>query len=58
MVRSIEAMEGTRTRQSGFLADPDPHGATSQPEGFSVDDDGNIRGASVGGRTVWKWVRS
>jgi hypothetical protein len=58
MVRSIEAMEGTRTRQSGFLADPDPHGATSQPEGFSVVADGKKREASVGGRTVWKWVRS
>ena len=51
-------MGGTRTRQSGFVPDPDPHGVTSHPEGFPVDDDGNIRGAWVGDRTVWKWVRS
>jgi hypothetical protein len=42
----------------GFIPDPNPHGGTSHPEGISVDDDGNIWGASVGDRTVWKWVRN
>ena len=41
-----------------FIPDPNPHGGTSHPEGISVDDDGNIWGASVGDRTVWKWVRN
>ena len=39
-----------------FIPDPNPHGATSHPEGISVADDGTIWGASVGDRTVWKWV--
>ena len=42
----------------GFIPDPGPHGGTSHPEGISVDDEGNIWGASVGDRTVWKWVRN
>ena len=43
---------------TGFIPDPGPHGGTSHPEGISVDDEGNIWGASVGDRTVWKWVRN
>ena len=41
-----------------FIPDPNPHGATSHPEGISVADDGTIWGASVGDRTVWKWVET
>jgi len=37
--------------------DPDPGGITSFAEGIAVDDAGAIWGASVGNRTVWKWVR-
>ena len=43
---------------TGFIPDPCTHGATSHPEGVSVNDQGNIWGASVGDRTVWKWVRN
>lgn len=40
-----------------FIPDPSPSGATSFPEGFSVDDNGVIWGASVGDREVLKFVR-
>lgn len=43
---------------TSFIPDPGPHGGTSHSEGISVDDEGNIWGASVGDRTVWKWVRN
>jgi len=56
MVRGFEATGGIRTRQSDFVPDPDPHGPTSPPGGFSVDKEGNIWGASLGDRVVWKWV--
>ena len=58
MVRAFEAMGGTRTRQTDSVPDPDPHGATSHPGGFSVDEDGNIWGASVGDRNVWESLRN
>ena len=40
-----------------FIPDPSPSGGTSFPEGFSIDDDGVIWGASVGDREVLKFVQ-
>jgi hypothetical protein len=42
---------------TGFIPDPKPSGGTSNPEGIFVDPRGTIYGASVGGRTVTKYVR-
>ena len=39
-----------------FIPDPNPNGATSFPEGISVDDNGVIWGASVGDRKITKFV--
>lgn len=54
--RGIRIGSVTGGMVTGFV--PDPDGATSHPEGISVDDEGNIWGASVGDRTVWNWVRN
>ena len=56
--RGIRIGSVTGGMVTGFVPDPNPHGATSHPEGISVDDEGNIWGASVGDRTVWNWVRN
>ena len=41
-----------------FIPDPNPHGATSFPEGIGIDDNGVIWGASVGDQKVTKYVRN
>ncbi len=56
--RSIRIGSVTDGRVVAFIPDPGPHGGTSHPEGISVDDEGNIWGASVGDRTVWRFERN
>ena len=41
-----------------FIPDPNPHGATSFPEGIGIDDNGVIWCASVGDQKVTKYVRN
>ena len=56
--RGIRIGSVTDGQVIAFIPDPGPHGGTSHPEGISVDDEGNIWGASVGDRTVWKFERN
>ena len=41
-----------------FIPDPNPHDATSFPEGIGIDDNGVIWGASVGDQKVTKYMRN
>lgn len=51
----VGTLDGTIT---DFIPDPSPSGGTSFPEGIGVGDNGEIWGASVGDRMVYRFVRN